>query len=103
MRFFQCHVRNTFSAAVFAAIGLAGCGNSCFVGFSNNGNGGLIVKNGNPPPTCPFSRAHGKMDVVALKSTVCETCTAAVRALHIFVTLQSIQLRPSASDENHSP
>ena len=103
MRFSRCHLRNTFScAAMFTAIGLTGCGNSCFVGFSNNGDGGVIVKAGNPPPTCSLSEANGTMNVVALKSPVCEGCTAAARVAHVFVTLRSIQLRPSASDDKNS-
>ena len=104
MRFFQRHLRSTFSsAAMFMAIGLAGCGDSCFVGFSNNGNGGVIIKAGNPAPVCSLSLAHGTMSAVALKTQVCETCTAAARVEHVFVTLRSIQLRPSASDHTNSP
>lgn len=104
MRFSRCHLRITLRcAAIFTFIVLAGCGNSCFVGFSNNGKGGLIVKTGNPPPTCSLSQANGTMSVVALKSPVCETCTTAARVGHVFVTLRSIQLRPGVSDDTNSP
>jgi hypothetical protein len=88
---------------MFTAIALTGCGDSCFVGFSNNGNGGLIVKVANPPPSCSLSRVHGTMSVVALKSLVCETCTAATRVEHVFVTLRGIQLRLGASESALSP
>jgi hypothetical protein len=88
---------------MFTAMGIAGCGNSCFVGFSNNGNGGIIVKAGNPPPACSLSQANGTMNVVVLKSPVCETCTAAARVEHVFVTLRSIQLGLRASDDKNSP
>jgi len=88
---------------MLTAVGFAGCGNSCFVGFSNNGNGGVIVKAGNPGPTCSLSRANGTMNAVALKSSVCETCVPATRVEHVFVTLRSIQLRPIASDDTNSP
>jgi hypothetical protein len=104
MRFSRCHLRSTFScAAMFTAIALTGCGDSCFVGFSNNGNGGLIVKVANPPPSCSLSQVHGAMSVVALKSSLCETCTAATRVEHVFVTLRGIQLRPGASEDARSP
>jgi hypothetical protein len=104
MRFSRCHVSGTFlSAALCTAIALAGCGNSCFVGFSNNGNGGLIVKTGNPPPTCSLSQGHGAMSVVAIKFPVCETCTTAGRVEHVFVTLRSVQLQPDAGDGTISP
>ena len=36
------------------------------------------------------------MRMVVLKSPICETCTAAARLEHVFVTVQGIQLRPSA-------
>ena len=88
---------------MFTAIALTGCGDSCFVGFSNNGNGGLIVKVANPPPSCSLSQVHGAMSVVALKSSLCETCTAATRVEHVFVTLRGIQLRPGASEDARSP
>ena len=104
MRVYRCHLGSIFScAAIFTAIGLAGCGNACVVGFSNFGNGGIIVKAGNPPPTCSLSQANGTISAVALKSSVCESCTAAARVEHIFVTLRSVQLRPSASDDTSSP
>jgi hypothetical protein len=60
---------------MFTAIWLSGCGNSCFVGFFNNGNGGVIVSAGSPSPTCSLSQANGTMSAMALKSPVCESCT----------------------------
>jgi hypothetical protein len=84
---------------MFTTIVIAGCGNSCFVGFSNNGNGGVIVKAGNPPPVCSLAPVNGTMRAVVLKSPVCETCTAETRVHHIMVTVRSIQLRP-ATDSN---
>ena len=104
MRLSRCHLGSIFSrAAIFTAIGFAGCGNSCFVGFSNYGNGGIIVKAGNPAPTCSLSQANGTMSAVALKAPVCESCTAAARVEHVFVTLRSIQVRPSANEDTNSP
>ena len=89
--FFRC-------AAIIAAIGFAGCGNSCFVVFFNNGNGGVVVKAGNPPPPCSLTQARAAINVVALTSGVCETCTADARVEHVFVTMQGIQLRPAVTD-----
>src|SRR3974377_346601 len=71
-----------------------GCGNSCFVGFSNNGNGVVIVKAGNPPPPCSLPQPTGLMSFLAVKSSVCESCPAP-HPQHIFVTLQGIQLHSS--------
>jgi Domain of unknown function (DUF4382) len=104
MRFSRYHLRSILGfATMFSAIGLAGCGNACVIGFSNNGNGGLIVKAGNPPPACSLSQANGTMSAVALKSPACESCTVAARVEHVFVTVRSVQLRPSASDDSSSP
>jgi hypothetical protein len=88
---------------MFTAIALTGCGDSCFAGFSNNGNGGLIVKVANPPPSCSLPQVHGAMSVVALKSSLCETCAASTRVEHVFVTLRGIQLRLGASENALSP
>jgi hypothetical protein len=88
---------------MFTAIALTGCGDCCFVGFSNNGNGSLIVKVANSPPSCSLSQVHGAMSVVALKSSLCETCTVATRVEHVFVNLRGIQLRLGASENALSP
>lgn len=89
-------------AVILLAVGLPGCGNSCYAGFSINGNGGLIVVAGNPPPACSLSHVNGAMRVVALKSTVCESCMPATRVEHFFVTLQGVQLLPLAGDDTNS-
>ena len=46
-------------AVLFAVFGLVGCADSCFVGAFNNGNGGVIVKAGNPPPACLQPSTNG--------------------------------------------
>jgi Domain of unknown function (DUF4382) len=83
--------------------GLAGCGNSCFAGYSNNGNSSAIIIGSNPPPVCSLTQANGTMRAVALKSPVCETCTAAARVEHVIVTVRSIGLRPSAGVSTSAP
>ena len=100
MRFDGASLRNLLRCgAIIAAIGFAGCSNSCFVGFFNNGQGGVVVKAGNPPPPCSLTQARAAINAVALKSAVCETCTADARVEHVFVTMQSIQLRPTLTDD----
>lgn len=88
---------------MFTAVALTSCSDSCFVGFSNNGNGGVIVKAGNPAPACSLTQVHGAMSVVALKSLLCETCTAVTRVEHVFVTLRGVQLRFGAREDATSP
>lgn len=99
MRFARAGLRNLFRCGtVIAAISFAGCGNSCFVGFFNNGNGVVVVKGGNPPPPCSLPQARAAINAVALKSAVCESCTADARVEHVFVTVQGIQLLPAVTD-----
>ena len=100
MRFDRAGLRNLFRCgAIIAAISFAGCANSCFVGFFNNGNGVVVVKAGNPPPPCSLPPARAAINAVALKSAVCETCTADARVEHVFVTVQGIQLRRAVTDD----
>ena len=85
------------AVALFTTV-ISGCGNSCFVGFSNNGNGGIIVKAGNPPPACSLPQINGAMSVLVLKPLVCEFC-GGPGPQHVFVTLRAVQLRSSAIGE----
>lgn len=94
-------IRNVFATAViFAAFGVVGCGNTCVSGFTTNG---FFLNTASPASACSLTQAKGAVRVVALKSPVCETCTAAARLEHLFVTLRSIQLRPSALDNTDAP
>ena len=90
--------RVSFCVVVLFATVISGCGNSCFVGFFNNGKGGIIVKAGNPPPACSLPQMNGAMSVLALKPLLCEFCPAP-GPLHVFVTLRAVQLRSSAIAE----
>jgi hypothetical protein len=100
MRFGGVSLRNFSSyTAVIAAIGFAGCGNTCFFGFFNSSTGVVAVTVGNSPPACPPTTAKATMNVVVHKSRVCDTCPADDRVEHVFVTVQSIQLRPAVLDD----
>ena len=103
MRFSRYHLRTIFLVAfLFAAVGLTGCGNTCVAGFSINGNGGVIVRAGDPPPACSLAQAKGAMTALAIKSPVCESCAGPVRLDHVFVTLRSIQIHSDDSDDPNS-
>ena len=91
---FGSHSRQTFSCGVLLfVLALAGCGNSCFVGFSNNGTGVVIVKVSNPPPSCSLNQINGMVRVIARKSAVCETCKTGDPQEHAYLTLRGIQLQ----------
>jgi Domain of unknown function (DUF4382) len=95
--------RAFLSGAILLAGFVAGCGNFCLVGVSNNGNGTVGVSAGNPPPACSLNQVNGMARVLALKSPACETCTGSVRVAHVFVTLRGIQLHPSSLADADSP
>jgi len=100
MQLFGYELGNVFCrSAMFGVIVLAGCANTCFVGVVNNGSGSLGVAAGNPPPVCS-TQATGMVRVSAVKSPVCEACTAAARANHVFVTLRGIQLRANVPEDH---
>jgi hypothetical protein len=103
MQFSRFHSRALIlGAALFASFGLVGCGNTCVVGFSINGNGGVIVRAGDPPPTCSLAQAKGAMTAMVLKSSICDSCLAPARVDHIFVTLRGLQIRSNSSYDSNS-
>lgn len=89
------HFRNTLRSAVFfltLAIALAGCGNSCFGGFINNGTGFIFAKS-TPAPSCFQNQTQGMVRVIAVKSAACETCATNAPQEHVFLTVRGIQLQ----------
>jgi hypothetical protein len=97
MGFSRLSPRYAFSVvAMFDMVFAAGCGNSCFIGFSNNGSSSVIISAGNPPPTCSLSQGMGTMLVSATKSARCEICSDASRVEHLFVAVRGIELRDSS-------
>jgi uncharacterized protein DUF4382 len=100
MQFSRFQLRTVFfAAALSATIGFAGCGNTCVVGFSINGNGGVIVRAGDPPPPCSLAQAKAEMTALAAKLPVCNSCAAPTRANHIYLTLRGIQIRSNISED----
>jgi hypothetical protein len=102
MRCLPGSIRNTFLTAVvvLACLALVSCGTTCFAGIFPNGTG---IIHSIPPPACPFSTGMGMMNVAAVNSPICETCTASSRAKHIFVTIKSIQLHSVFLDSPNNP
>jgi Domain of unknown function (DUF4382) len=94
MWFPRCDFRRKFVfEVILAALVVAGCGNSCFVATSNSGTGRVVVKAGDPPPTCSLSMGMGMMGAMAVKSVGCTNCTAAARVEHVLVTVRGVQVR----------
>ena len=100
MRLDGPNLRNIYRyVAIVAAIGFAGCGDTCIVGVVNSGMGVVIVGAANTSPPCSLKQTRAAMNVVVLKSAVCETCTTDARVEHVFVTVQGIQLHPAVTDD----
>ena len=85
-------------AAACLASYVAGCGNSCFVGYSVNGNGGVIVKGGNPPPVCTLNQAQGNVRVAMAKSATCQSCAPVAGVQHMFIKLRGVQIHSYGED-----
>lgn len=98
-------IRTAFLSAgmVLASVAVASCGTTCVAGIFANGTGIVLVKNSTPPPACPFSTGMGMMSVTAMKSQICENCTASSRAEHVFVALKGIQLHSVFPESPSSP
>lgn len=103
MRCLPCSIQNTFSIAVvvLACVALTSCGTTCFGGIFTNGTGIIVVNNS--PPACPPSAGMGMMNVAIDKPQICEICSVASRAQHIFVTVKSIQLHSVLPDSVDNP
>lgn len=96
-----CSLRNALaSAAIFTALSLAGCGDTCFSGFFD---GGFQINTGSPASTCPLTKAKGAVRVALVRSPSCELCTSSARVEHLYVMLRGVQLHPSAIADRNSP
>ena len=93
MRFLCIDLR---AVAVFAGVcacsAFGGCGNSCVVGYSVNGTGGVIVKAGNPPPVCTLNQAQGMVRAAMVKTPECVDCAPGGRVQHFLVVLRGMQI-----------
>jgi hypothetical protein len=99
MRFVRRDLRKTvLLVLVCVSSSLAGCGNSCVVAYSVNGNGGVIVKGGDPPPVCALNQAQGMVRAAIVRNPRCEGCAQVTRVEHMFVLLRGIQIHVEGDD-----
>ena len=75
---------------------LAGCGNSCYAGFSNNGTGFIIGSTNSG--SCSLANGMGKMGATMEKTAPCATCATAPRVEHAFVTVRAISVRAASGE-----
>lgn len=95
-----CSLRNALAIAVIStALLSASCGDTCFSGFFNPG-GRITVTSG--ASACTLPKTNGAVSTAIIKSGSCQTCTPSARVEHVYVTLRSVQLHPSAIAEQNS-
>ena len=96
----RCTLRNALvSALISAAFLSASCSDSCVSGFFNPG-AQITVTSGTS--ACTLPKTNGAVSTAIIKSGSCQTCTPSARVEHVYVTLRSVQLRPSAIAEQNS-
>ena len=101
-RFSPCNPRNALAGVVlFAALGLTGCGDTCYAGFFNGTSIGINL--GTPASVCTLTNAKGAVRAAVVKSPSCESCTAGARVDHVYVTLRGVQLHAGVVAERNSP
>lgn len=92
-----------FPAALLFAVWLTGCNNTCFTFTSNPPTGTINIKAGDPSPTCTLTKANGAVRVEAHTDPECTSCLGFSRIQHIFVSIRSIAVHPSATADDDSP
>ena len=100
-RFPGCSLRKALaSAAIFAALLVAGCGDTCVSGFFNNS---FQIDITSPASACKLTKTKGAIRTAVVRLPSCETCTPSARVEHIYVTVRSVQIHPSALADQNSP
>jgi hypothetical protein len=89
-------------AALFFAVALIGCHNTCVI-FTSNQGGTLQIKAGDPPPSCTLSTTRAAIQVAVRATPVCTPCAPSNRIAHIFLSLRGIDLHPSVIADLGSP
>lgn len=90
-------------AALLVAVGLAGCGTTCF-SFTSNPSAGMIqIKASDASTACRLTRVNGAVRVKVQTTPVCSACPESGRVQHIFVVIRGIAVHPSAIADSNSP
>ena len=82
---------------------LVSCSNSCFVFISNPSVGNVNIKVGDQKSPCMLTTANGAVEVLAHTDLTCTSCSPSTRIAHLFISLASIQIHPSAFADDGSP
>jgi hypothetical protein len=91
-----------FRVALLFVIGLTGC-NTCFTFTSNPPMGTIGIKASDPSSTCTLAKANGAVRLELETEPVCSRCNGPGQVQHIFVSILSLQVNPSATADDDSP
>lgn len=84
-------------------ISLTGCNEACFSFTSNPPNGNIMIKAGDPKPTCTLTVAKANVRVVTHTVSTCTSCSLSNQVRQIVVNLIGVALHPGAIADNTSP
>jgi hypothetical protein len=88
--------------ALLLVVGLTGC-NTCFKFASNPSMGTIGINASDPSSTCTLRKANGAVRLELETEPVCSRCNGPGQVQHIFVSILSLQVNPSATADDDSP
>ncbi len=91
-----------FRVALLFVVGLTGC-NTCFTFTSSPPIGTIGIKASDPSPTCTLAKANGAVRLELETEPVCSRCNGPGQVQHIFVSILSLEVNPSATADDDSP
>lgn len=89
-------------AALLLVVWFTGC-NTCFTFTSNPSMGTIGVKASDLSSTCTLGKANGAVRLELETEPVCSRCNGPGQVQHIFVSVLSLQVNPSATADDDSP
>src|SRR5712692_10169083 len=91
-----------FRVALLFVVGLTGC-NTCFTFTSSPPIGTIGIKASDPSPTCTLAKANGTVRLELETEPMCSRCNGPGQVQHIFVSILSLEVNPSATADDDSP
>ncbi len=90
-----------FHVALLFVVGLTGC-STCFTFTSNPSMGTIGIKASDPGSTCTLGKANAAVRLELETEPACSRCNGPGQVQHIFVSIRSLQVNPSATADDDS-
>ena len=91
------------SVALLCAVSLGGCSNSCFAFVSNLPVGTTGTSTSDLGPVCKPTTSNGAVRAQMDTVLVCGSCAGSTQVQHIFLSIQGVEVHPSALANDDSP